>query len=187
MGSWSAPIVGWNVNKWAIYTDSTGVKHLYGASSLSSDSYIYEYDTGSNNQGVAVNASFETKSFDCKKPGQIKYFAFAFVFYKMVYGALSYQAFIDETEAISEIKLLGNSTDKGAGSGSMPSGSKSSGSNYDPNTTFASLQQNNKIIVPLNFKRGEKISFRFSNSNINETFEITGIKIFFQDGSIFEQ
>lgn len=184
MGAWSAPIDGWKVNKWAVYTDTSGIKHLYGASSI--DSYINEYDIGSNNGVAAVEAIFEVKSFDCKRPGQIKYFPFIDVFYSTVFGQLSYQVFIDEVLAVEDVKQLGNSSSKGAGSGSYPSGAKPSGANYDPSTTFATLKQNSKLRIPCNFKRGQTVTVRLSNSNSNESFKINGLKIYFQEGSVYE-
>ena len=93
---------------------------------------------------MAINAIVEFRSTDDKKPGTVKRYAFRDVFYSMVYGSLSYQQLLDEVTAVQDTQQLGNSTNFGAGSGSMPSGSKSSGSNYDPSITFATLKQNGK-------------------------------------------
>lgn len=184
LSAWSAPINGWHVAKWAVYTDSTGKKHLYGGAS--DESYVYEYDTGSNNNGVAVDATFETKSYDCKKPGQIKYFAFIDVFYSMVYGELSYEVLIDEITSVSGTQSLGNSNDGGIGVGSQIMASFTPGYEIDEDADFASLQQNNRFRIPVNFKKGQTVSVRFSNNNAGDNFKINGIKIYFQEGSIYE-
>lgn len=185
LSAWSAPIIGWNVAKWVVYTDSEGTKHLYGGAS--DESYVYEYDNGSNNNGTAVSATFETKSFDCKKPGQVKYFAFIDVFYSMVYGELSYEVLIDEITSVTGTQSLGNSNDGGIGVGSQEMATFMAGYELDDDATFASLKQNNRFRIPVNFKKGQTVSVRFTNNNIGESFKINGVKIYFQEGSIYEE
>lgn len=185
--NWSAPIKGWNVSKFVVYTDNSGNKHLYGGSSLSTDSYIYEYDVENDNNSVAYNKVFETKSFDCKSPGVVKYFAFIDVFYSMVYGSLSYEVFIDEDNSISGTRALGNSPTGGFGIGSQIIGTFMVGDEIDDDATMATLKLNNKFRIPCQFKKGQKISIRFSNNNTGETFKINGLAIYYQEGSVYEQ
>lgn len=185
LSAWSAPITDWNVTKFIVYTDSDGTKHLYGGSSV--ESYVYEFESGQNNNGVAINATLETKSYDCKLPGQVKYFAFIDVFYSMVYGALTYEVLIDEISSAVGTKSLGNSNDGGIGVGSQIMGEFIVGEELDETATFASLQQNNRFRIPVNFKKGQTISVRFTNNNIGEDFKINGIKIYYQPGSIYEE
>jgi len=185
ISSWSAPQTGFNISSFAIYTESNGTKHLYAASDLSTDSYVYELDNTLSLAGLGINSVFETKSTDCKTP-VVKYFGFIDVPYAMVYGSLTYEVIIDETNKITDTLQLGNSSDKGAGSGSMPTGSKPSGANYDINSTFASLKQNDTFRIDCNFERGKVISVRFSNSNANEDFKIGTPVFYYQEGSIYE-
>jgi len=186
ISAWSTPIVGWNVHCWEVYTDSDGVKHLHGGSSLNTDSYVYEYDTGTDNNGEAIDAFFEIKSTDCKLPGIMKYFAFLDAPYSMIYGVVDYEVFLDEVSSITGKLSVGNSQSKPAGSGSLPSGTKASGMNIDPNTTFASLKQNDRLPIDCGFEPGKTITVRFSNNNLGESFKINGAEIYFQPGDVWD-
>jgi hypothetical protein len=186
LSAWSAPISGWNVSKWVVYTDTAGVKHLYGGSSLSTDSYVYEYEVGLNNQGAAVDSMVEFKAFDCGLPGQVKYFAFVDIFYSMVYGSLGYEFLIDEITSVTGTRQLGNSNEGGIGVGSQMIGEFMVADELDDTATFASLQQNNRIRIPLNFRKGQTITPRLKNAVLGENFKVNAIKIYFQPGSVYE-
>jgi len=186
LNAWSAPFEGINASCFVVYEESNGTRRLLAGSSDSGESYVYELDTGTNDQGAAVDAVFETKSTDCDKPGLIKRFAFIDVFYSMVYGALSYEVFIDETSSVTGKMQLGNSSDRPSGMGSIALGSQPLASDYDPSTTFADLAQNDNFRIETNYEPGKKVSVRFTNNVAGEQFKINGIVVHYLEGSVHE-
>lgn len=186
LNSWSSPISGINAAWFLVYEESDGTRRFLAGSSNSSDSYVYELNTGTNFNGAAISAEFETKSTDCDRPGLIKRFAFIDVFYGSLYGALTYQVYIDENDPITSTVIVGNSTSKSVGVGSQLIGSFPVGAEYSSDTTFASLEQNNNFRIYCNYEAGKKVSVRFSNENASEQFKINGIKIWFKPGNIAE-
>jgi len=186
LNAWSCPFEGINASCFISYEESDSTRRLLAGSSNSASSYVYELDTGTNDGGTAISAKFETKSTDCGSPGLIKRFAFIDVFYSMVYGKLTYEVFIDEVSSITGELQLGNSTDRPVGMGSMIMGSFIMGKDYDPNTTFADLSQNDNFRIETNYEPGKKISVRSTNSNLAEQFKINGIVVHFLLGNVNE-
>lgn len=186
LNAWSAPRDGWNVAMFLEFEESDGTRRLLAGSSNPNDSYVYELDSGSDDDAAAIVAEFETKSTDCKKPGLIKRFAFIDVFYSTLFGVLTYEVFIDEQISLTGQVQIGNSANKPSGVGSLPVGTFPVGAEFDPNTTFASLQQNGDFRIDCNFERGKKISVRFKNDRPGEAFKINGIRVNFLSGSIYE-
>lgn len=186
LNAWSAPIQGKNVSCFLDWEDTDGTHRFLAGSSNSSNSYIYELESGTDDDGVAISAMFETKSTDCKKPGLVKRFAFVEVFYSMVYGKLSYEVKIDETTSTTGAKQLGNSSSRPVGIGSMMIGSFPIGIEYDPSTTFTDLSQNSSFTIDTGFEDGKRIAVKFSNNVLGEQFKINGIKIWYKEGSPYE-
>jgi hypothetical protein len=168
-----------------IYEDSSGNEHLLAGSS--SESYVYELETGTNDVSTAINGYFETKSTDCNLPNIKKYYAFIDVAYGMVYGTLTYEVFIDEVSSLTGTLQLGNSASRPVGIGSMMVGDHSVGKDYDPNTTFASLAQNSCIRINCDYLPGKKISVRFSNNVTGENFVIDRVSIWYLEGNVYDQ
>lgn len=183
--SWSSPYTNWNVSCFLVHTEDDGTQRLLAGSSNASDSYVYELETGTNDQSTAIDAQFDTKSTDCGKPGLLKRFAFIDVFYGMVFGTLSYEVFIDEVSSITGSLQLGNSSTRTAGLGAFALGTKALGVEFESGT-FASLSQNDSFRIDCAYTAGQRISVRFSNGNTSENFKINGINIWYLDGSIYE-
>jgi hypothetical protein len=186
LGSWSSPWIGVNAAWFYEYIESDGTRRFLAGSSNSSDSYVYELETGTNDNSTAIDAAFESKSTDCKRPGLTKRFAFIDVFYSMVFGTLTYEVFIDETSSITGSLQLGNSASRTVGIGSQTVGSFPVGRDYDTDTTFASLSQNDNFRIDCGYNPGRKVSVRFSNDNASEQFKINGMVIHYLPGSIYE-
>lgn len=186
LNAWSAPYSNWNISCFLTHTEDDGTVRLLAASSNSADPYVYEIETGTNDQGAAVDSQFDTKSLDCKKPGLIKRFAFIDVFYGMVYGVLNYEVFLDEVSSITGSLQLGNSQDIPAGIGSLPIGSFPIGAEYDTATTFTSLSQNSSFRIDCGYTPGKRISVRFSNANTGESFIINAVTVWYLPGDIYE-
>lgn len=177
MNAWGTPQEGINANFFLEYEDSGVTRFLIGSSDPS-DSYVYQIETGTNDNTTAINGYFETKSTDCDTPLK-KYFAFIDVYYTMLFGTITYEVLIDEVRSITGQVQLGNSTDIPAGLGSLPLGSFIVGAEYDPNTTFATLKQNDFFRIECNYNTGQMISVRFTNNVTGEQFKITGLTIYF--------
>lgn len=184
---YSTPIQGINASCFLHYKAADGSEKFLTGSSNSADSFIYELETGVNDAGAAVSATFETASVDCGVPGIKKYFAFTDVFYSLLFGTLTYQVFLDETLAITNAVQLGNSSTLTAGIGSQIMGKFPIGKEYDPNTTFASLEGNSKFRIECNYNPGQKISVRFTNNNVGEQFKINSLKFYFQESDPYDQ
>lgn len=186
LNAWSTPLKGKNIAMFLDWEDTDGTHRFLAGSSDSSKSYVYELESGTDDDGVAISAEFETKSTDCGKPGLVKRFAFIEVFYSMVYGKLFYEVLIDETTSITGSKQLGNSTDRPVGIGSMMIGAFPIGEEYDPATEFTDLSQNSSFTIDTGFEEGKKIAIKFSNSALGEQFKINGISIYYKTGNPYE-
>ena len=182
--AWSTSIEGKNVSCFLEYEDSNGVTYFLAGSSK--EGYVYQLETTANDAGVAINGYFETKSTDCDKP-ITKYFGFIDVFYSTLFGALSYEVFIDEQDPITGSVQIGNSQDIPSGIGSTLIGQELVGNDFDPNTTFASLAQNSSFRIDTNFTEGKKISVRFTNNVTGEQFKINGLTIYYLLGSVYQE
>ncbi len=186
LNAWSTPIQGKNISCFLDWEDTDGTHRFLAGSSDGTKSYVYELESGTNDDGVAISAAFETKSTDCGKPGLVKRFAFIEVFYSMVYGVLNYEVKIDETTSTTGSQQLGNSTSRPIGIGSMAIGSFPIGSEYDPATEFADLAQNSSFTIDTGFEDGKRIAVKFTNANLGEQFKINGITIHYKEGSPYE-
>jgi hypothetical protein len=186
LNAWSTPIQGKNIACFLDWEDTDGTHRLLAGSSDSSKSYIYELESGTDDDGVAISAMFETKSTDCGKPGLVKRYAFIEVFYSMVYGTLSYEVLIDETSSTTGSQQLGNSTSRPVAIGSMMIGNFPIGQEYDSSTDFTDLAQNSSFAIDTGFEDGKKIAVKFTNANLGEQFKINGITIHYKEGSPYE-
>lgn len=187
LNAWSPPWTNINANFFLNYVEDDGTERFLIGSSNSADSYIYEIETGTDDEDDPVNSYFETKSYDCELPGIIKRFAFIDVFYGSIYGSVTYEVFIDEVSSVTGSVQVGSSTDTPSGFGSRPFGSFPLGGEFDDDTTFATLQQNNNFRIPVSFTSGKKISVKFSNNNSNEQFKINGMMIWYKPGNPWEE
>lgn len=186
LNAWSTPIQGKNISCFLDWEDTDGTHRFLGGSADSSKSYIYELESGVDDDGVAISAMFETKATDCGKPGLVKRFAFIEVFYSMVYGKLSYEVMIDETTSTTGSKQLGNSTSLPVGIGSMMIGSFPVGAEYDPDTSFTDLAQNGSFTIDTGFEEGKRIAVKFSNAVLGEQFKINGCTFHYKEGNPYE-
>ena len=186
LNAWGAPIQGKAISCFLDWEDTDGTHRFLGGSANSSSSYVYELESGTDDDGTAISAMFETKSTDCGKPGLVKRYAFIEVFYSMVYGVLNYEVKIDETTSTTGSEQLGNSTDRPVGIGSMIVGSFPIGAEYDPDTEFADLVQNSSFAIDCGFEEGKRIAVKFSNANSGEQFKINGLTIHYKEGSPYE-
>lgn len=186
LNAWSSPIIGKNISCFLDWEDDDGTHRFLAGSSDPSKSYIYQLESGTDDDGVAIDARFETKSTDCGSPGLMKRIAFIEVFYSMVYGVLSYEVKLDEVTSTTGSQQLGNSTSMPVGVGSMMIGSFPIGEEYDPDTEFADLAQNSSLAIDCGFEEGRRVSVAFSNSNAGEQFKINGITIHYKEGSPYE-
>jgi hypothetical protein len=186
LNAWSAPFEGLNIGWFLDFVETDGTHRWLGGSSNSANSYIYELQTGVNDDDTAVSATFEDKSIDCGMPGLIKRFAFIDVFYALLYGTLTYEVFIDEVLSVTGQVQLGNSSSLTSGIGALPIGSFAIGDESTPGQTFASVQKNSSFRIDCNYAAGKKISTRFTNNNTGEQFTINSKNIWFLPGDINE-
>jgi hypothetical protein len=184
LNAWSPPFEGLNIGWLLDFVESDGTHRWLAGSS--SESYVYELLTGTDDGGLAIESEFETKSLDCGLPGLIKRFGFADVFYGMLYGTISYQTFVDEVLAVTGQIQLGNSTSVPSGAGTQPAGTFLAGQEYDPNTTFSTLRQNSSFRIDLGYVAGKRISTKFINNQTGEQFTINSIIYYFLAGDINE-
>jgi hypothetical protein len=187
LNAWSPPFQGLNIGWFLDFVESDGTHRWLGGSSNSANSFVYELNTGVNDDDTAISAEFEDKSTDCGYPGLIKRYAFIDVFYALLYGALTYEVFIDEVLSITGKVQLGNSASMPSGIGSRSIGSFVIGSESTPGQTFASLQQNSSFRIDCNYAAGKKISTRFTNNNTGEQFTINSKLIYYLPGDPNEQ
>jgi hypothetical protein len=186
LNAWSPPFEGLNIGWFLDFKESDGTHRWLSGSSDPSDSYIYELQTGTSDNNVAIASEFETKSMDCGMPGLIKRFAFIDVFYGMLYGILTYEVKTDEIVSATGSIQLGNSISVPSGAGTQPAGSFVAGQEYDINTTYPTLRQNSLFRIELGYIAGKRISVKFTNNNSGEQFTINSMITYFLEGSIYE-
>lgn len=184
--SWSAPYTNWSVSRFLEYEEDDGTKRFLAASDNSTDSYVYELETGTDDEDTAVSSTFDTISTDCGKPGLVKRIGFIDVFYGMVFGVLNYEVILDETTSITGSLQLGNSASNTVGAGSTPAGTTPSGARYPAGTTFASLAQNDYFRIDCGYQACTRVAVRFTNATTGESFKINGVTIHYLPGSIYE-
>jgi hypothetical protein len=184
LNAWSAPFSGINARRFIVFTDDNGNSRMLAASSNSADPYLYELETGVNDNTQAVQAFFETKSTDCGLPGIIKRFAFIDVFYTTLFGVLNYEVFIDETTSITGVLQVGTSASAPSGFGSLAMGTFAMG--FEGSSSAATIKTNDKFRIPCLFSPGQRVSVRFTNTRTNEQFKINSVAIYYQPGNEFE-
>lgn len=184
---YSTPLQGINASCFLHYRSTTGTEKFLAASSNSADSFIYELETGTSDEGTAISATFDTKATDCDRPGLKKYFAFIDVFYSMLYGQLSYEVFIDEVSSITGEVQIGTSLTAPSGAGTLPAATFLAGQEYNSSTTFPDLQQNSYFPIECNYSPGRNIMVRFTNNNTGEQFKINSLKIYYQEGEVLDR
>ena len=185
LNAWSTPCSGISINNMLVWEDSSGTIRLLAGSGDSSKSYIYELDTGTNDDSVAVNGNFETKSTDCKTSLK-KYFGYIDVFYTTLFGVITYEVFIDEGLSISGQVQLGSSSNRPAGIGSRPIGDFNIGAEYFDDAIVATLAENSFFRIDCNYNSGHKISVKISNNNTGEQYKIDGVIMYYLAGSFYE-
>jgi hypothetical protein len=185
LNAWSPPFEGLNIGWLLDFVESDGTHRWLAGSS--SESYVYELNSGTDDGGLAISAEFETKSLDCGLPGLIKRFGFADVFYGMLYGTLTYEVFVDEVSSVTGQIQLGNSTTVPSGAGTQLAGTFLAGQEYNPATTFSTLRQNSSFRIDLGYIAGKRISVRFTNNQTGEQFTINSLVFYFLPGDINEQ
>lgn len=185
MNAYSCPIDGINASLFIEYKVNNISKLLFGSAD-SSKSYVYELEVGSDYDDVAINSYFEHKSIDAGKPGLIKYWAFADVFYSLFYGVITYSSFIDENTPISSSVQIGSSGTVINTDSLQVVGEFLVGNDFVLESGETTLKSSGRFRIDLGFTAGEKISTKFENNNNDETYKINKVIYYYQDGSIYE-
>jgi hypothetical protein len=180
LNAFSTPIMGVNISCFLEYVDNNNVRRLLAGSSLSTDSYVYELESGTSYAGTAIDSYFEHKSIDAGRPGLIKYWAFADVFYTLLYGQISYTSYVDESTAISGVQVVGSSSTITVLGYPQPIGTFPVGYEFLSTASGTSSATNGRFRIDLEFTEGDKISTRFSNANLGEQYKIDKIIYYFQ-------
>lgn len=186
IGAFSTPISGINASWFAEYIDDNGVRRLLAGSSKSTDSFVYELESGTSFAGTAITSFFETKSFDCGRPGLIKRFAFIDVFYSLLVGRITYTVYTDENTQIATDSIqIGSSATTTSGIGSLAIGTFPVGMEY-ASSGVVSVATNSKFRIDCGFADGKKVSVRITNNNLAEQYKVDSMKIYYKPGSIYE-
>ena len=185
INAFSTPLIGINASCFLEYYDSTGTRRLLAGSSNSSDSYVYQIETGTNINGASISSFFETKSFDCGLPGVVKRIGFIDVFYSLLVGNITYYVYADESTLIATDSIqIGSSASSPSGVGSKLVGTFPVGTEFSSST--ASTSTNSKFRIDCGFTACKRVSVRIVNNNISEQYKIDSMVIYHQPGSIYE-
>lgn len=167
---------GLNANSWLEVKDSNSDYHLYFASDDTSSSYIYEAEQGGNDDGSAIDWYYYTKNFDLGDFSYRKKFVDGAIQFGPVYGQLTIDVIIDETE-IQRILTVGTSSDYADGIGTAPIGYKPIGLLYNtPDGTETGTLTNDWRYFDID-SEGNTIQFKLSGSVKDESAQIEKIKI----------
>jgi hypothetical protein len=182
--AFSTPIVGVNASCFLEYLDSTSTRRLLAGSSNPADSYVYQIETGTSQNGAAIQSNFETKSFDCGQPGVFKFIAFIDVFYSLLVGTVTYQVYADESTLIATDSIqIGSSASGSSGIGSKPIGTFLIGNEFAASSP--SVQTNSKFRIDCGFSECQRVSVKFTNNNLAEQYKIDSLVIYFQPLPIY--
>lgn len=185
LNAYSTPRVGINASCFLEYVDANGARRLLAGSSNPADSFVYQIETGTNLSGSAIQANFETKSFDCGQPGLVKRIAFIDVFYALLVGTITYYVYADETTIVATDSVqIGASATSTSGIGTKSVGSFSVGSEFT--SSSATVTTNSKFRIDCGFTACKRISVRIMNNNLSEQFKIDSMVIYYLPGSVYE-
>lgn len=186
IGAFSTPVTGINASWFLEYIDDNGVRRLLTGSSNSADSFVYEIENGTSYAGSAITSFFETKSFDCNKPGLVKRFAFIDVFYSLLVGRVTYSVFTDEdTQIATDSIQIGSSATRTSGIGSVVIGTFPVGMEFST-SGVVSVATNSVFRIDCGFADGKRVSVKIMNNNLSEQYKIDSMKIYYKPGSIYE-
>jgi len=168
-----------NANSACILKD-TSREHLYFGSDDSSDSYVYELEQGTNDNGVAISSKYLTKCFDLKEFSQNKLFFDARILFGPVLGTVTINAYIsDQTTTVTA--ATGTTSSYNDGFGSLPFGSFAFGLEYNtPDGTELDNPSNDYRVFNLDAVEGTNIQFEFSNSTLSENFQVEEVSGYYK-------
>lgn len=186
LNAYSAPRIGINASCFLEYVDNNNARRLLAGSSNPASSFIYEIETGTSYGGTAIQSNFETKSFDCGKPGLVKRIGFIDVFYALLVGQITYYVYADETTLVATDSIqIGSSANSTSGIGSKLIGSFLIGQEFT--TSNATIQTNSTFRIDCGFTACKRVSVKIVNNNLSEQFKIDSMVIYYLPGSIYEQ
>lgn len=165
---------GFRVNHWLEFISSDNVKFLYFGSDDASSSYIYRAFNTVNDDGAAIDAYYFTKEFDMKQFDIEKLFQFWSVQFGGVYGDITVDFLVDGVIQDSITLSSGNSFNFADGWGSLPWGVFPWGLDFNSPEASASDPglNNDWRYHDLGGLEGTTFQFKFSNNNIDQSFEI---------------
>ena len=185
LNAWSPPWTGANANCFLNFHNQL----LYGSSDPLNP-YIYQMGVGTDDGGVPISSSFETKSTDCGHPGIVKQIYLIEVFYGLLQGYLYYEVIADETLIIDRgVQLTGGSVGGSSGVGSQLVGTFLVGAEFTPGATLSQTTSTNgsfriKCKGDRKFKR---ISVRFYNANLGDQFKVSSVICRYKLGSVYQK
>jgi len=168
-----------NANYACIFKD-TSREHLYFGSSDSTDSYVYELEQGTSDNGTAITSKYLTKCFDMGDFSQLKLFFDARILYGPTLGSISISALISDGET-TFTAATGTTSSYNDGFGSRMLGDHMLGEDYNtPNGTELDNPSNDYRVFNLDAVEGSNLQFEFSNSTLSESFQIEAIIGYFK-------
>ena len=168
-----------NADSATVYKDTSG-EHLYAGSSNSADSYVYELESGTSDNGVAISSKYLTKCFDMGDFSQLKLFFDTRILFGPTLGSVSIVAYISDGET-NFTASTGTSSTYSDGLGSRMLGDHALGLSYNtPDGTELDNPSNDYRVFNLDAVEGTNLQFEFSNNNLNEDFQIESIVGYFK-------
>lgn len=168
-----------NANSACILKDTSGEHLIYGSDDAA-DSYCYELEQGTDDNGVEITSKYLTKCFDAKNFSQLKLFFDSRILFGPVLGSVTITAYISDGEA-NFTAVTGTTSTYNDGFGSLPFGSFAFGLEYNtPDGTELDNASNDYRVFNLDAIEGTNIQFEFSNAVLAESFQVEEIIGYFK-------
>jgi len=164
-----------NANSWCVVRDTNDAQHLYFGSDYGANSFVYEAEQGGNDDGVAIDWYYYTKNYDLKDFSWQKQFIDGAIQFGPVYGKLTLDTIIDETE-VQRILTVGTSSGYSDGVGTSPMATFAMGTEGNTPTGTTNDTPTNDFRYYDIDTEGNTIQFKVAGSILDESAQIEKIK-----------
>lgn len=173
----------WHPASWIEYVDSSNTRFLGYVSDHSTDSYCYEINIGSDDNGTAISWRWKSKVLDLKGFDVLKKFKRWAALFGPVYGVVTTNVDIDDQRNTTNY-TIGTASNESSGLGTTLIGRSLLGMDTNETTTVAQVTNDyrwKKIARP---NEGTRVQIEFSGSGRNYSGQIEKIKFYYQENKL---
>lgn len=155
-----------------LFTDSTNTDIIYFTSANSAN--VYKFTTNYDSNGAAISAQWTSKAFDLGDFSKYKRWIYVDILFRQLVGTVTIDVYTDNG-TLSKTTSVSSSTSGGLGTNILGGGDELGGTVSSGSSGTSTASTN----IPYRLRLGIKsrtIKIKVSNSRINETFVVLGVK-----------